>query len=478
MLRKTTLCAAVVYADQDTPFREQSEAYFSLMKREGYVDVVEYYPVEKLNRKDLEKMEEEVDLYFFVVTTDLIASAFCNGAFFKQIKARHHVKQIRIIPILFRRTALYDTFFSRITSAPANGKPVENAYWASRDEALNEAFGEMRTICFEYRQMKDRKERDWDRVIKQADPAEYRQFLQRYPHSTYEKAAQVAIQELTEENLWEKAQRLNTVDAYYTYLKEGPIKKYRFEAAARIRALEKDTDRHWKEVQTKDHLVMYMDYYLQNPGGKHTKEAKKIIDERLANPLKDTKGQNFKTQKNSLEFNAYENLKPSEIFAMNTHVNYSHKVRARLNNLLNRRQGSLVFHAIVLFLIGIAEFWLFDRWYEPSVDQYGFTDLPNTRTLQLIFFIVLNIWLLFRAYLYFGHLQRDVNFLKKANYIMQSLGVLLKTSFIAKDNDSVETIVKFFTRIDRRTGEIEKKTILNYLLQSGQMEQQVLLEGS
>ena len=38
-----------------------------------------------------------------------------------------------------------------------------------------------------------------------------------------------------------------------------------------------------------------------------------------------------------------------------------------------------------------------------------------------------------------------------------------------------DTIVKFFTRIDRRVGEIGRKTILNYLLQSQQEEPKVLL---
>lgn len=80
-----------------------------------------------------------------------------------------------------------------------------------------------------------------------------------------------------------------------------------------------------------------------------------------------------------------------------------------------------------------------------------------------------------RAYFYFEHMRRDVSFLKRAYYVMQSLSVLLKVSIVARDNDSTETMLKFFNRIDRRTAEIERKTILDYLTQADDQNQESLV---
>ncbi len=172
---------------------------------------------------------------------------------------------------------------------------------------------------------------------------------------------------------------------------------------------------------------------------------------------------------------AYEKLTPAEIFSMNTFARSSNHIKMRLTRLIQQRQSNQLFHAGILLALGLLEIWLFTRWYQPSIDQYGFFDMPTTRLFQGVFMIVFNIWFLMRAYFYFEHMRRDVSFLKRAYYVMQSLSVLLKVSIVARDNDSTETMLKFFNRIDRRTAEIERKTILDYLTQADDQNQESLV---
>ena len=470
-----TISALVLYSEKDKGFRHRFEAHLSLLEKERYLDAFEFLPLEDIKRTEADVLPDKADLFLFVATTNLVDHDFCESEAFKRIKALHHTRQRLVVPMLYRTTASYEKTFSRIAPIPTNGKPVMDKHWGSPDDGLLELYNSLKTLSFEFRKAKDQLERAWQTAQRQHNPGAYRHFLKEHPHSKYEMQAKANVQQLTEEQLWNKARKNDSVEGYYEYLSDSPLKAHRFEAAAVIDRLERDTERNWKEIQKKNELVLYMDYYLRQPGGKYARQAKKIIDERLQQPLESAKEKNFQTQQNSLEMMAYDKLEPSEILAMNTHTRYSDQVKGRLLGLLSRRQSSQTLHAIVLLLLGIAEIWLFTKLYQPRIDQYGFVDMPTTRVLQFIVIIFINIWLLARAYIYFGHLQRDIAFLKRAHYVMQSLSVLLKVAFVSSDQDSIDTIVKFFTRIDRRVGEIGRKTILNYLLQSGQEEPKVLL---
>jgi len=471
----TTVSALVLYSDRDKGFRHRFEAYLSILEKEHYLDSVEFLALEDIKRTEVEALSEQADLFLFVTTTNLVDHTFCESDTFKKIKALHRIKQRLVVPILYRKTVLYEKIFSRIEPLPSNGKPVMDQSWPSFDDALHDIYTSLRTIFAQFRKEKDQLERAWQAAQRQHNANAYHHFLRQYPHSKYETQAQAIVQQVTENELWNEAKEEETVEAYYDYLTDSPLKSHRFEAAAEINRLQRSVDINWEEVLEKDQLVMYMDYYLRYPGSRNAREAKKIIDERLQYPLTSVKGQDFQTQQNSLEMMAYDKLSPAEILAMNTHAWYSNKVKSRLNNVMRRRQSSQLLHAIVLLLLGFLEIWLFSKLYQPHVDEYGFVDMPTTRMLQLGAIIIINIWFLARAYFYFGHLGRDISFLNRASYVMQSLSILLKVAFVSSDQDSVDTIVKFFTRIDRRVGEIQKKTILTYLLQSGQNESQVLL---
>lgn len=471
----TAVSALVVYADQDRGFRSRFEPYLTLLEREHYLDEFTFLNLTDLKRTEEDGVPHKADIFLFVVTTSLIVHPFFGGEAFKKIKALHHMRQRLVIPMLNRQTPLHDKVFSRISAIPTNQKPVMDDHWSSPDEAINELYSSLKTICFEYRKAKDQLERAWQTAKRQNNAGAFQYFLTRHPHSQYQTEALEAVKKHTEDQLWKKAQREDSVDGYYDYLTNSPIKKHRFEAANHIARLQQDPARNWQEIQKKDHLVLYLDYYLRNPDGKQAKEVKKIIDERLANPINSTKGLDFKTQKNSLEMKAYEKLTPAEIFSMNTFARSSNHIKMRLTRLIQQRQSNQLFHAGILLALGLLEIWLFTRWYQPSIDQYGFFDMPTTRLFQGVFMIVFNIWFLMRAYFYFEHMRRDVSFLKRAYYVMQSLSVLLKVSILARDNDSTETMLKFFNRIDRRTAEIERKTILDYLTQADDQNQESLV---
>lgn len=472
---QTIVTALVLYSEKDRGFRSRFEAYMGLLEKEHYVDGFEFLPLEDVKRTEMETLAGKADVFLLVATTSLTVHPFCESETFRHIKALHKRGQRLIVPIHYRRTAHYEKVFSSIPPIPTNGKPVMDQHWSSPEDALLEIYAGLKTMCFEYRKAKDQLERAWETAQRQQNANAYRHFLQQHPYSKYEQQARVNIQQLTEANLWRNARNKDAVDAYYDYLTDSPLKAHRFEAADAIQQLENNPERNWQEIREKDKLPLYLDYYLRSPGGKHAREAKQKIDERLAQPLASMKGQDLQTQKNSLELMAYEKLSPPEIFTMNAQTRYSDQMKRRLAGVLRHRQSSQMLHGAILLIVFLAELYLVNKLYEPRIDQYGYIDQPNTRLLQGIAIIILNAWLLLRAYVYFDHLQRDISFLQRARYVMQSLSILLRVAFVSGDQDSKDTILKFFTRIDQKVGQIERKNILSYLTQSGKQEPEVLL---
>jgi hypothetical protein len=126
----------ISYSHADEFFKVELEKHLATMK--------ENQEVETWNDRMLTPGEEwdkaiklelvNADIILFLVSSDFIASDYCNDIEVKKAIERHDLKTAKVIPIIIRSCDWQSTLFGKLQVLPKDAKPVKK--WSDLDDAF------------------------------------------------------------------------------------------------------------------------------------------------------------------------------------------------------------------------------------------------------------------------------------------------------------------------------------------------------
>ena len=128
-----------LYAHADERLRKQLETHLSLLRQQGIIAT--WHDRQIVPGTD---WTGEIDMHLatagiilLLISPDFIASDYCYGVELQRAMQRHDAGEAKVIPILLRPVADWDTApFARLAVLPTNRKPITK--WRNRDDAWTE----------------------------------------------------------------------------------------------------------------------------------------------------------------------------------------------------------------------------------------------------------------------------------------------------------------------------------------------------
>jgi serine/threonine protein phosphatase PrpC len=125
------------YAREDKILRDELDVHLASLKRQNLI--TSWYDGEISPganwKKKIDTQLREAHLILLLITPHFMASDYCYGIEMKRALERHEIGTARVIPIIMRRTYLWENApFGPIQALPADAKPV--IQWGDRDEAF------------------------------------------------------------------------------------------------------------------------------------------------------------------------------------------------------------------------------------------------------------------------------------------------------------------------------------------------------
>jgi tetratricopeptide (TPR) repeat protein len=130
------------YSHKDEELRDQLENHLSMLKREG---VIKGWHDRRISagqewEGQIDAHLNSADIILLLVSSDLLASAYCYDVEVKRAMERHEAKEARVIPIILRSCDWKRAPFGKLQALPKDVVPVKK--WKDTDDAfLNIAEG-------------------------------------------------------------------------------------------------------------------------------------------------------------------------------------------------------------------------------------------------------------------------------------------------------------------------------------------------
>jgi tetratricopeptide (TPR) repeat protein len=124
------------YAREDKALRNELDIHLSSLKRQNLV--TSWYDGQigpgTEWEKEIDTHLRNADIILLLVTPHFLASDYCYDTEMKRALERHQAGNVRVIPIILRRTFWQDAPFRSLQILPTDAKPVTQ--WSDRDEAF------------------------------------------------------------------------------------------------------------------------------------------------------------------------------------------------------------------------------------------------------------------------------------------------------------------------------------------------------
>jgi tetratricopeptide (TPR) repeat protein len=130
------------YSHKDEELRDQLENHLSMLKREG---VIKGWHDRRISagqewEGQIDSHLNSADIILLLVSSDLLASAYCYDVEVKRAMERHEAGEARVIPIILRSCDWKRAPFGKLQALPKDATPVKK--WDDTDDAfLNIAEG-------------------------------------------------------------------------------------------------------------------------------------------------------------------------------------------------------------------------------------------------------------------------------------------------------------------------------------------------
>ncbi|WP_153798514.1 toll/interleukin-1 receptor domain-containing protein [Foetidibacter luteolus] len=126
----------ISYSHPDEIYKVELVKHLSTMKRNHEVEIWNdrmINPGEEWDKVINSKLLE-ADIILLLVSSDFIASDYCNDIEVKKAVEKHNLGKAKVIPIIVRSCDWKTTIFAKLQALPKDGKPLKN--WSDIDEAF------------------------------------------------------------------------------------------------------------------------------------------------------------------------------------------------------------------------------------------------------------------------------------------------------------------------------------------------------
>jgi hypothetical protein len=454
--------AVFIYSERDELLRQGLADYLSRLQDRGLLGELRYYCLESFGTSRLAQLIEQADLFFFLYSVSLMAHLPPGNAALERLAREHKLKRLQMVALLARAWDLSNTPFQSALALPEGQRPILSTAWSSPHEAYEHLYEKLEEACRDRARYKAALEAAWAQASAQHEIGGYREFLQQYPFSRYAKLARAAISRLDEDQLWAKAQSSAMAEGYSDYLIKSPLHEQITEASQRIAEIEEDEALNWQEAQAQHQIEFYFRYKAAFPQGNHLAQADQAIQELLSKQLafKEDGYQPGGMNSNYLLYEAYRRkLQPEALFALDSFLNYCWALRNQADRV-SRNHPNQLFFLIIFALIFIFEFLI--------LRQFGFFwgqgEPLGLQIGKLVAIAGFNLVLLRQMYWSLEWLALDQRYLEAARSFLRRAGVQLKAAMLASDLRWAQQILGELVKIEQKQQEIEKRSLLQYLL--------------
>lgn len=124
------------YAHEDEKYRDELENHLKILLRKGIIAGWKDREISAGREWDqqIDERLNRASVILLLVSSDFLASDYCNDVEVKRALARHDAKEARVIPIILRACDWENTEFARLQVVPKDGLPVSK--WPDKDSAF------------------------------------------------------------------------------------------------------------------------------------------------------------------------------------------------------------------------------------------------------------------------------------------------------------------------------------------------------
>jgi len=130
----------VSYSHKDEDLRVELEKHLSLLKQQCLIST--WYDRRIIAGEDWRgKIDENLNsaqIILLLVSSDFLASEYCNEVEIKRAMERHKAGEARVIPIILRSVYWQGAIFADLQALPTNAEPVKDGNWRSDDAAFTD----------------------------------------------------------------------------------------------------------------------------------------------------------------------------------------------------------------------------------------------------------------------------------------------------------------------------------------------------
>lgn len=454
-----TLTAVFLYSQKDEAIKERFGDYLKLLQSRDDLLDIRFEDIESLSPFRFGKKMDKFDLFIFASSPHLFAHPNMKDPIFRKLMHYHNTRRLRVAAVCCRPWALEDTVLKDAIRFPGNGKSVDRSNEQAEDEAYRDIFNDLSRLCEKWKKEKTGVEHAWRQARAIHEVEAYEAFLKKYPHCRHAQEARNLADNLTEAELWEKANKEDGLKHFYSYLLSPSKNDERLdEAAQKITGFEEDDERFWRDTETQKGPEFFLRYKAMFPRGKHIEEANKKLGKILSKPAPLATAHVKPTEYQYLMHLAYQHLPEEEFFALDCNLMYCGQIR-RYRDYVSfwnfwKQLLFTVSYIVMLGLIGLA------CWYGSPLLSSG-SAITNTLVdiLAVIAFLYSIDWIA-RS---FHFMKKDRKELKEARQALAQMYAYLKVGFLTNDARGIWKIQTFLDRTDRKLHDIQHKGFFHYL---------------
>ena len=134
------------YTHEDERLRDKLEKHLSSLKRSGRVVCWHDRDIRAGNtwNAEITNRLDTADIILLLISSDFLASDYCNTVEVKRALERHRRKEARVIPVILRPADWQSEEFASIQALPKDAKPV--IHWPNEDDALLNVAKEIKKV--------------------------------------------------------------------------------------------------------------------------------------------------------------------------------------------------------------------------------------------------------------------------------------------------------------------------------------------
>jgi formylglycine-generating enzyme required for sulfatase activity len=139
----------ISYSHNDETLKNELIKHLSILKRQGVISIWQDREISPGTEwdKQINDNLKTADIILLLVSSDFIASEYCDGVEVKTAIARHKAGDACVIPVILRKVLWDSAPFAKLQALPTNATPVKS--WTNQDDAFTDIAEGIRDVAQE-----------------------------------------------------------------------------------------------------------------------------------------------------------------------------------------------------------------------------------------------------------------------------------------------------------------------------------------